>query len=82
MSGPILLLSYPYGIPDQLTNAIADMYKSTMAKVITPDGETEVFEILAGVLQGDTLAPKLFVIVLDYALREAILGKRVRVSTD
>ena len=46
-----------------------------MAKVISPDGETELFEILAGVLQGDTLAPYLFVIALDYALRMAIDGK-------
>ena len=64
-----------YGIPEQLTNAIAEIYKDTKAKVISPDGETEEFEILAGVLQGDTLAPYLFVIVLDYALREAIDGK-------
>ena len=41
----------------------------------TPDGETEEFEIKAGVLQGDTLAPFLFIIVLDYALRRAISGK-------
>ena len=39
--------------------------------MITPDGDTEFFEILAGVLQGDTLAPFLFIIALDYALREA-----------
>ena len=33
------------------------------------------FDITAGVLQGDTLAPFLFVIVLDYALRKAINGR-------
>ena len=31
--------------------AIAIMYEDTSAKVITPDGETEMFSILAGVLQ-------------------------------
>ncbi len=46
-----------------------------MAKVISPDGETEPFQILARVLQGDTLAPYLFVIVLDYAFRTAIDGR-------
>jgi hypothetical protein len=30
-----------------------------------------VFKITAGVLQGDTLAPFLFIIVLDFALRKA-----------
>ena len=39
--------------------------------MITPDSDTEFFEILARVLQGDTLAPFLFIIALDYALREA-----------
>lgn len=34
-----------------------------------------MFEILAGVLQGDILIPYVFVIVLDYALRKAISGK-------
>ena len=51
------------------------MYRDTRAKVVTPDGETEEFEIHAGVLQGDTLAPFLFVVALDYALRKAISGR-------
>ena len=42
---------------------------------MSPDGDTEYFRILAGVMQRDTLAPFLFVIVLDYALRQAINGK-------
>ena len=41
----------------------------------TPDGETDYFDILAGVLQGDTLAPYLFIIVLDYILRQALQGR-------
>jgi hypothetical protein len=36
------------------------------------DGEIELFDISAGVLQGDTLAPFLFIIVLDYAMRKAL----------
>ena len=43
-------------------------YTNTTAKIITLDGECVVFEILAGVLQGDPLAPFLLIIVLDYAL--------------
>ena len=60
-----------YGIPPILLRAIEKMYTNTMAKVVSPDGETDMFEIAAGVLQGDTLAPFLFIIVLDYALRKA-----------
>ena len=41
-------------------------------KVRSPDGDTEYFNIVAGVLKGDTLAPFLFVIWLDYVLRTSI----------
>ena len=51
------------------------MYSKTRAKVITTDGETDWFDIIAGVLQGDTLAPFLFIIVLDCALRQVISGR-------
>ena len=64
-----------YGVPPNLLRAIESMYRDTRAKVVTPDGETEEFEIHAGVLQGDTLAPFLFVVALDYALRKAISGR-------
>ena len=64
-----------YGIPKKILTAIEVMYNETLAKVISPDGSTELFKIMKGVLQGDTLAPYLFVIVLDYALRKAIIGR-------
>jgi hypothetical protein len=73
--GKMLKILTAYGIPEQLVNAIANMYRGTKATVLSPDGETKLFEILAGVLQENTLAPYLFVIVVDYALREAISGK-------
>ena len=41
-------------------------------KVCSPDGNTGCFDIVAGVLQGDTLAPYLFIICLDYVLRTSI----------
>ena len=64
-----------YSVPPKLLTAVEEMYDSTRAKVITPDGETDFFEIKAGVLQGDTLAPYLFAIVLDYVLRKTFTGK-------
>ena len=64
-----------YGIPDLLVSAIRATYEKLKAKVTSPDGETDYFKIYAGVMQGDTLAPFLFVIVLDYAMRKAIQGK-------
>ena len=41
-------------------------------KVRSPDGDTEYFDIVAGVQQGDTLSPYLFIICLDYVLRTSI----------
>ena len=63
--GKMMKILSAYGIPDQLVNAIAKFYENTKARVLSPDGETDYFEILAGVLQGDTLAPYLFAIVID-----------------
>ena len=59
-----------YGIPNELITAISSLYENTRAKVVSPDGETEFINIVAGVLQGDTLAPYLFIIVLDYVMRQ------------
>ena len=61
-----------YGIPEKIIQAISIMYENTKAKVLSPDGETEYFDVTAGVLQGDTLAPLLFIIIVDYILRQAI----------
>ena len=42
------------------------------SQVHYPDGDTDYFNIVAGVLQGDRLAPCLFIICLDYVLRTSI----------
>ena len=48
------------------------LYRKTKVKVCSPDGGTDYFDIAAGVLQGDTLAPYLFIICLEYVLRTCI----------
>ena len=68
--GKMLTILKAYGLPEELVTAISIMYEDTTAKVITPDGKT--FNILDGVLQGDMLAPYLFVIVVDYVMRSAL----------
>ena len=47
-----------YGIPNEIIKAIMIIFKNTQAFVRSPDGDTEFFNIIAGVLQGDTLAPR------------------------
>ena len=69
--GKVFKILIAYGI-NKIVNLIKLMYLNTKARVVTPDGETDLFDILAGVLQGDTLAPFLFIIVVDYCMRIAL----------
>ena len=61
-----------YGLPKETVAAITILYRNTKVKVHSLDGDTEYFDIVAGVLQGDTQAPNLFIICLDYVLRTSI----------
>ena len=56
-----------YDIPKETVAAITILYRNTKVKVRSRYGD-----IVAGVLQGDTLASYLFIICLDYVLRTSI----------
>ena len=70
--GLLMEILKAYDIPEILMELIAEIYTGITAKVVTADGITEAFDILGGVLQGDTLAPYLFIIVLDCIMTVAI----------
>ena len=61
-----------YSLLKETVAAILMLYRNTKVKVHSPDGDTDYFDIVADVLQGDTLAPYLFIICLDYVLRTSI----------
>ena len=61
-----------YGLPKETVATITILYRNTKVKVRSPDGDTEYFDIVAGMPQGDKLAPYLFIICLDYVLRTSI----------
>ena len=61
-----------YGLPKEIVATITILYRNTKVKVRSPYRDTEYFNIVVGVLQGDTLAPSLFIICLDYVLRTSI----------
>ena len=61
-----------YGLPKETVAAITIHNWNTKVKVRSPDGNTEYFDIVAGVLQWDMLAPYLFIICRDYVLRTSI----------
>ena len=58
-----------YGVSDKVIQLISAM---TEAQVRTNYGMSDPFDINTRLLQGDTLAPFLFIWVVDYILREAV----------
>ena len=60
-----------YRLPLKLVNGIMSLYRYATAQVRTADGLTDCINLSRGVLQGDTLAPYLFVIIMDYIIRKA-----------
>ena len=61
-----------YDLLKETVAAITILYRNSKVKVRSPDGDTEYFDIIAGELQGNTLAPYLIIICLDYVLRTSI----------
>ena len=55
-----------YGIPEKIVKAIRVLYDNSTSRVYIDGTESEPFNITTGVLQGDVLAPFLFIIVIDY----------------
>ena len=63
---------HAYGLPKETVTVIMVLYRNTKVKVRSLEGDTDIFDIVAGVLQRDTLAPYLFIICLGYGLRSSI----------
>ena len=61
-----------HGLPKEIVAAIMMLYKNTRVKVGSLDVDTDYFDMVAGLLQGDTLAPYQFINCLDYVLRTSI----------
>ena len=63
--GKMEQISHAYSLPKETVTAIMMLYRNMKVKVHSSDGDTDYLDIVAGVLQGDTLAPYLFIICLD-----------------
>ena len=66
------------GLQKETIAAIMMRYGNTKVKICSSHGDTEYFDIVAGVLQGDTLAPYLFII---YLLRNLLMKSKKKVSS-
>ena len=61
-----------YGLLKETVAAIIMLCRNTKVIVRSSDGDTEYLDIVASVLQGNTLSPYLFIICLDNVLRTSI----------
>ena len=57
------------GLPKETVTAIMMLYKNMKAMVSALDGETDFFDVVAEVLQGDKLSPSMVIICLDFNKR-------------
>lgn len=70
-----------YGIPNQIVQAIRVTYINSRSSVVVNGTATKEFDVKSGVLQGDTLAPLLFIIVLDYVMKNAVHDAAIEHNT-
>ena len=65
-----------YGIPSKIVELIKEMYDGTSCKVIHDGMLSESFKIKTGVRQGCLLSPFLFILVVDWLMKEIVKGRR------
>ena len=70
-----------YGIPEAVVNAISVRYVNSRSTVIVNGCTSETFGETTGVLQDNTLAPFLYIILVDYLLTKAADGMDTGVVT-
>jgi hypothetical protein len=65
-----------YGIPQKFLNIIRNSYSNMQCRVTHEGKLTESFDVKTGVEQGCLLSPFLFLLAIDYIMRESTEGKR------
>jgi hypothetical protein len=60
-----------YGIPEAVVNAISALYNNSKSAVMVDGSISDPFNVSTGVLQGDVLAPFLFIVLVDFLLKKA-----------
>ena len=65
-----------YGIPPKILTLIQKMYDGTSCKVLLEGRLTDSFEIKTGVRQGCLLSPFLFILAVDWLMKESTSGSR------
>jgi len=65
-----------YGLPTKIVTMIRQFYQDATCQVIHDGKLTEPFSVETGVRQGCILSPTIFLIVVDWVMKQATSGKR------
>ena len=65
-----------YGIPSKIIPLVKNTYEGTSCRIHHDGGLTERFSIKTGVRQGCLLSPFLFLLAMDWAMKETTTGSR------
>nr|KAG5712455.1 hypothetical protein BaRGS_011429 [Batillaria attramentaria] len=69
-----------YGFPPKFVNVIRQLYEDATCQVIHDGKLTEPFTVRTGVRQGCILSPTIFLMVVDWVMRQATDGKRTGIQ--
>nr|KAG5687084.1 hypothetical protein BaRGS_017102 [Batillaria attramentaria] len=69
-----------YGFPPKFVNIIRQLYEDATCQIIHDGKLTEPFTVRTGVRQGCILSPTIFLMVVDWVMRQATDGKRTGIQ--
>ena len=61
-----------YGIPQIFVDVVMNIHADTFCKVMVDGCLSDSFEVKSGVLQGGILSPILFILVIDYVMKNVV----------
>ena len=64
-----------YSVPEPVVADVMQLYHCSEAEVLTNFGLTERFDTTSGALQGDTLSAHIFILLVDYVLRQSLVDE-------
>ena len=73
-------LMHHYGYPSKFVNIIKEMYEDATCRVIHDGKLTEPFTVQTGVRQGCLLSPVIFLMVVDWIMRQCTTGYRTGIQ--
>ena len=65
-------IAIAYGFPKETFIDIMMLFKNTEGMFCSPDGDSDFFDIVTGVLQGELFALNMFILCIDFVFQTSI----------